>query len=184
MRLIKLGNSETQLIKKCLKGDRKSQRALYDQFSSKMLGVCRRYVRSQYDAEEVLSNGFIKVFNNLSYYRSEGSFEGWIRKIMVREALNFLRSEKAFFEETEDSSLEFMAPVEEQRDLEVQDLLQLIDELPTGYRTVFNLFAIEGYSHQEIAQELAISEGTSKSQLNKARKMLQVRMNELEYEPI
>lgn len=181
MRLIQLGNSEPQLIKKCLKGERKAQREIYDRFSSKMLGVCRRYVRSQYDAEEVLSNGFIKVFNNLKYYRSEGSFEGWIRKIMVREALNFLRREKAFFEETEENTLEILAPVEEQRELEVQDLLRLIDELPTGYRTVFNLFAIEGYNHAEIAYELGISEGTSKSQLSKARKMLQVRMNEIEY---
>lgn len=181
MRLIQLGNSEPQLIKKCLQGERKAQRELYDRFSSKMLGVCRRYVRSQYDAEEVLSNGFIKVFNHLKYYRSEGSFEGWIRKIMVREALNFLRSEKAFFEETDESTLEILAPVEEQRELEVQDLLQLIDELPTGYRTVFNLFAIEGFNHAEIALELGISEGTSKSQLSKARKMLQVRMNEIEY---
>lgn len=184
MRLIKLGNSEQQLIKKCLKGERKAQRALYDQYAGKMLGVCRRYVRSQYDAEEVLSNGFIKVFNKLEYYRNEGSFEGWIRKIMVREALNFLRSQKDFFDETEDANLERLEPVAEQRELEAQDLMKLIDELPTGYRTVFNLFAIEGYSHQEIAYEMNISEGTSKSQLSKARKMLQERMTELEYEQL
>ncbi|QTN38337.1 RNA polymerase sigma factor [Cryomorphaceae bacterium] len=184
MRLINLGNSEEQLIRKCLKGERKAQRALYDRFAGKMLGVCRRYVRSQYDAEEVLSNGFIKVFHNLEYYRSEGSFEGWIRQIMVREALNFLRKQKAFFEETEDAVLESLEPVAEQRELEAQDLMQLIDELPTGYRTVFNLFAIEGYSHKEIGYELGISEGTSKSQLSKARKMLQERMNELEYEQL
>lgn len=184
MRLINLGNSEEQLIRKCLKGERKAQRALYDRFAGKMLGVCRRYVRSQYDAEEVLSNGFIKVFHSLEYYRSEGSFEGWIRKIMVREALNFLRSQKDFFDETEDATLEILEPVAEQRELEAQDLMRLIDELPTGYRTVFNLFAIEGYNHKEIGYELGISEGTSKSQLSKARKMLQERMNELEYEQL
>ncbi|MCE2495146.1 MAG: RNA polymerase sigma factor [Flavobacteriales bacterium] len=184
MRLINLGNSEQQLIKKCLKGERKAQKALYDRYSGKMLGVCRRYVRSTYDAEEVLSNGFIKVFNKLEYYQDEGSFEGWIRKIMVREALNFLRSQKDFFDETEDATLERLEPVAEQHELEAQDLMKLIDELPTGYRTVFNLFAIEGYSHQEIAYELSISEGTSKSQLSKARKMLQSRMTELEYQQL
>ncbi len=184
MRLINLGNSEQQLIKKCLKGERKAQKALYDRYSGKMLGVCRRYVRSTYDAEEVLSNGFIKVFNKLEYYQDEGSFEGWIRKIMVREALNFLRSQKDFFDETEDATLERLEPVAEQHELEAQDLMKLIDELPTGYRTVFNLFAIEGYSHQEIAYELSISEGTSKSQLSKARTMLQSRMTELEYQQL
>ena len=184
MRLINLGNSEQQLIKKCLKGERKAQKALYDRYSGKMLGVCRRYVRSTYDAEEVLSNGFIKVFNKLEYYQDEGSFEGWVRKIMVREALNFLRSQKDFFDETEDATLERLEPVAEQHELEAQDLMKLIDELPTGYRTVFNLFAIEGYSHQEIAYELSISEGTSKSQLSKARNMLQSRMTELEYQQL
>jgi len=172
---------EDTLIKRCVKRDPKAQRALYEQFAPKMMGVCRRYLSNVEEAEEALSNGFIKVFTNLERYESKGSFEGWIRKIMVRECLMYLRSKKSFVEYTDqmekhDTQVAFGADLE----LDKEELMTLIDELPDGYRTVFNMYAIEGYKHQEIAVMLDISESTSKTQLLRARKLLQTKIEELE----
>lgn len=183
MRIFTLNKAidEETLIKRCLKRDPKAQKALYEQFASKMMGVCRRYLSNVEEAEEALSNGFIKVFTNLERYESKGSFEGWIRKIMVRECLMYLRSKKSFVEYTDqiekhDTQITFGADLE----LDKEELMTLIDELPDGYRTVFNMYAIEGYKHQEIAVMLNISESTSKTQLLRARKLLQTKIEELE----
>jgi RNA polymerase sigma-70 factor (ECF subfamily) len=132
------------------------------------------------EAEEVLSNGFIKVFDKLKDFEGKGSFEGWIRRIMVNEALNHLRKGQSMFIEVEVSEFE-SDEIMFSDQLEAEHLMMLIDQLPIGYRTVFNLFAIEGYKHDEIAEMLGISSNTSKSQLSKARKMLQQRVLDLKY---
>jgi len=152
---------------------------LYDMYAPKMLSVCRYYIKDMQHAEEVMLNGFFKVFNNLSNFKAEGSFEGWIRRIMVRESISFLRQQKQVEFPVED--FEFSTEYDDtlQINVEVEQLQLIIDTLPEGYKMVFIMYAIEGYKHHEIASMLQISEGTSKSQLFKARKMLQEKLQEL-----
>ncbi|MAZ28095.1 MAG: RNA polymerase subunit sigma-70 [Cytophagaceae bacterium] len=177
MKVISFFNNEKQLIKKCIEGNHEAQRRLYEQHSPRMLSVCRQYLKHIEKAEEAMCDGFLKIFENIESYRHEGSFEGWMRRIMVRTSIDHLRRE---------SKLEFVDtqhPVEpaynpNQNDLEVEHIQQLIDNLPEGYRAVFVLYAIEGYKHAEIADMLNISENTSKSQLFKARKMLQQKLED------
>lgn len=173
MKIIALHSNEKQLIKKSIKGDQQAQKLLYDKFSPKMLGVCRQYIKDLHFAEDVMINGFVKVFKHLGSYQHKGSFEGWIRTIMVRESISYLR--KRQFVVYDDDALEVNGEVSSGNDdlLDVEYVQYLIDELPEGYKAVFLLYAIEGYGHKEIAELLEISEGTSKSQLFKARKMLQ-----------
>ena len=142
-----------------------------------MLGVCRQYIKDLHFAEDVMINGFVKVFNHLSSYQHKGSFEGWIRTIMVRESISYLR--KRQFVVYDDDAVEVNGEVTTSNDglLDVEYVQHLIDQLPEGYKAVFLLYAIEGYGHKEIAELLEISEGTSKSQLFKARKMLQENLN-------
>lgn len=169
-------NNEKQLIKRAIKGNRDAQRKLYDQHSSKMLSVCRYYVKDVHQAEEAMCNGFLKVFTKLDTYNNKGSFEGWIRKIMVRESISYLRTRKDLYF-SEDGIIEHNESINNiQTNLEVEHIQQLIDELPEGYRVVFVMYAIEGYKHKEIAETLGISESTSKSQLFKARKQLQAQL--------
>ena len=159
---------ETKLIKKCIKGDAKAQQFLFNRFAPKMLGVCLRYAKNKNQAEDVLQEGFIKVFFNLKNFKG-GSLEGWVRKIMVNTSLDEIRKNTKF---KKNISIENINEREKNNILEglmAQDLLNVIKELPSGYRVVFNLFAIEGYSHKEIAKKLGISEGTSKSQYSRAR---------------
>lgn len=176
-------STEKDWIEGCKKNDRAAQKQVYERFSSRMLGVCLRYLGNRPDAEEILLNGFLKVFEKIGQYKNEGSFEGWIRRIMVNECLNHLRKQKFLYVEyssqqvTENNDLTY----NESR-FEVEDLLQLIDKLPQGYKTVFNLYAIEGYSHLEIAEMLGINENTSKSQLSRARAWLQREIANLEKE--
>lgn len=167
-----LYNNEKKLVKKALKGDRGAQEALYGNYSPKMLGLCRQYIRDLHFAEDVMILGFVKVFDKLGSYGNKGSFEGWIRKIMVRECLDHLR--KRQFVVFDGDVFEAQTPhlIDTQSDLDLDHVQQLIDALPEGYKTVFLLHAVEGYGHREIAQMLDITEGTSKSQLFKARKML------------
>lgn len=179
--IIRLQTQEEVLIKRCKKGDPVAQREVYDRFAGKMLSVCRRYVKSLEDAEEVLSNVFIKFFERIEQYRGEGSFEGWIKRIAVRESLNYIRYQKNLFVEVEDEHLDYFQHQPVHSSYEVDELMRMIEELPLGYRTVFNLYAIEGYNHQEIADMLEISEGTSKSQLAKARKQLQEKLQQTQY---
>lgn len=173
MKVISLYPNHKRLIKRAKKGDSLAQKEIFTCYSPKMLSVCRMYIKDIQFAEDVLLRGFYKVFKNLSSYAFKGSFEGWIRRIMVREAIDFLRSEKGL--DCTDKAADRMElstnPVE--TNTEADYLQELIDQLPEGYKLVFVLVAIEGYKHREIAKMLGISEGTSKSQLFKARKLLQ-----------
>lgn len=161
------------MIKKAIAGDQQVHKLLYEKFSPKMLGVCRQYIKDFQFAEDVMINGFVKVFQNLKSFQHKGSFEGWIRKIMVRESISYLRK-RQFVVYDDEVCESHPTKIEESSSLlDVEYVQQLIDKLPEGYKMVFLLYAIEGYKHQEIAKMLKISEGTSKSQLFKARKMLQ-----------
>ena len=171
-------NNEKQLIKKAIKADRAAQRRLYELHAPKMLSVCRYYIKDTYQAEEAMCNGFLKVFTHLESYKGVGSFEGWIRRIMVRESLSYLRSMKKLHFSEDGNFLPKDTVNNIKSELEVNHIQQLIDELPPGYKVVFVMYAIEGYKHQEIAGELGISVSTSKSQLFKARKMLQGKLKE------
>jgi len=165
---------EDELIKGCLRRDPSAQKLLYDSYSSKMYGLCYRYVKDSMEAEDILVTAFTKVFDKIQQFRSDGSFEGWIRRIVVNEALTYLRRNRSMYLETPleqaDREPDYSALSDH---LEAEDLLKMIQELPTGYRIVFNLYAIDGYSHKEIAEQLGISENTSKSQLSRARTYLQ-----------
>jgi RNA polymerase sigma-70 factor (ECF subfamily) len=169
--------NETELIEGCLGLDKRSQEQLYKRYANIMWGVCLRYSRSREEAEDILQEGFIKVFDNISKFRQEGSFEGWIRRIMVNTALKHY-SKVEFSEQSGDDeeSCGSIAPEAVSR-LNEKDLLNIIAGLPEGYRLVFNLYAIEGYDHKEIASMLGIGESTSRSQLAKARAMLQQKLN-------
>lgn len=166
--------TEVEIIKACQNQDALAQRRLYEQHAPKMLGVCRRYLKRLEDAEDALVEGFCKVFANLGQYTGTGSFEGWIRRIVVNECLMALRKKHALknaYEIQEHYDLHDDQNVV--AELAAQDILQLLDQLPNGYRTVFNLYVIEGYKHREIAELLGISINTSKSQLILAKKRLQ-----------
>lgn len=174
MRIIPLHTEYSSLIKKAIQKDRSAQRRLFDVFSPKMLGVCRRYMRDNELAEEVMLTGFFKVFSNLKNFNDEGSFEGWIRRIMINESISQLRKEKKlhFIAEKEIENNAMHSTFLE-TELEVDEIQKLIDSLPDGYKTVFVLYAVEGYKHSEISELLQISVNTSKTQLFKARKSLQ-----------
>lgn len=174
LKVIQLHNNQDQLIKKALKNSREAQHLLYEMHAPKMLSVCRYYIKDLQRAEDVMLNGFFKVFTKLDQFKQEGSFEGWIRRIMVREAISFLRQQKKIEFTTEDVQIyDNKVTNNIKSEIEVAEIQQLIDDLPEGYRMVFVMYAIEGYKHYEIAELLQISEGTSKSQLFKARKLLQ-----------
>ncbi|WP_100336159.1 RNA polymerase sigma factor [Hymenobacter chitinivorans] len=169
--------TDADLIAACRQGSGRAQKLLYERFAGMMLGVCIRYLRRREDAEEAMLGGFAKVFRALDQYRHEGSFEGWIRRIMVNEALGQLRRKEPLHLAIDDMVTDVPATAAEaESNLHAADLLALLADLPAGYRTVFNLYAVEGYTHPEIAELLGISEGTSKSQLSKARAMLQRRL--------
>ncbi|MFD2725305.1 RNA polymerase sigma factor [Hyunsoonleella rubra] len=173
LKVIPLHKNEGALIKKAIKNNREAQCVLYEMHAPKMLSVCRYYIKDIHQAEEAMLNGFFKVFQNLKSFKGEGSFEGWIRRIMARESISYLRQKKQIEFLTDEDVSSRDNSVSLQTDLEVNDIQRLIDNLPEGYRVVFVMYAVEGYKHHEIADALNISEGTSKSQLFKARKMLQ-----------
>jgi RNA polymerase sigma-70 factor (ECF subfamily) len=165
--------TDEQLAEQCRQGKRSAQQALYDRYAGTMKAVCLRYVGQEFDAEDVLVSGFMKAFDKMGQYGGQGSLEGWLRRIMVNEALMFLRKAKRLPQAVEEAALEIEAPVvEADAAHDAEALMAMVQALPDGYRTVFNLYAIEGYSHAEIAERLGISEGTSKSQLSKARQLL------------
>lgn len=171
--------SEKELIQKCLKNDRNAQNFLYEKHCTPMFGVCRRYMKDDAEAESCMISGFIKVFKNLNQYKHNGSFEGWIRKIMVNECLMELRKRRNFNISIETVSHKLIEEFTIDQELHQKDIIQLLDYLPAGYRTVFNLFVIEQYSHEEIADKLGISINTSKSQLVKARTRLKQYIQQL-----
>lgn len=173
--------TEEQLIEGCRKGDRRAQKELYETFARKMMGVCLRYVSDRETARDILQDGFVKVFSNLDAYAGSGSFEGWMRRIFVNCALEYFRKSDVLREADDlEATAELVTPTPSAiADLSAQELMQLIDELPAGFRTVFNLFAIEGYSHKEISDMLHITESTSRSQFTRAKQLLQRRIREL-----
>lgn len=162
------------MIKSCIAGEAWAQQALYDAFAGQMLGVCYRYTKSMEDAQDVLQDGFINVFRSLHQYRMDGELAAWIRKIMVNAALNYLKRKKRYQADMlmMDEHLHPVADENPEIDMSAKELAQLIRQLPSGYQTVFNLHAIEGFSHVEIARMLGINEGTSRSQYLRARNLL------------
>ena len=161
------------LIKSCINGDRKSQKELYNLFAPQMYSVCIRYARNQMDAEDILQNGFVKVFNNLHKFRADGSFEGWVRRIFINCAIELLRERRQHI--PVELLAETYLPVADDSPLNSlynKDLLKTTRLLSDGYRTVFELYAIEGLTHKQIAERLGISEGTSKSQYCRAKAIL------------
>ncbi len=167
------------IIEGCKKGKRKSQEQLYKSFAGKMFAVCLYYSGNRMEAEDFLHNGFIKVFENIKQYRGKGVFEAWMRKIFMHTALEKYRQKKQFVDLEEELLDSPSADVQEDAlsQLSTQELIIHIQNLSPAYRLVFNLFALEGYSHKEIAKMLAISEGTSKSNLSRARRILQNKLN-------
>ncbi len=166
--------SESDLIKGCLAGDRGLQEQLYKKYAAKMYAICLRYCNKPEDAQDILQDGFVKVFKNLDRYRGDGSFEGWVRRIFVNTAIEHYRRQIHLYPVTEGQENVLETKERSVLDsLNMKDLMNIIQQLSPGYRTVFNLYAVEGYSHKEIADMLGISEGTSKSQLARARGVLQ-----------
>jgi RNA polymerase sigma-70 factor (ECF subfamily) len=176
--------NEEQLIQGCLRRDRIAQKQLYDTFSPKMYPLCCRYVKDPSDAEDILVVAFTHILERISQFRGDGSLEGWIKRTVINEALNFLRKKKNMFLTTalEEKAFDIASPHHSDH-LEEEDLLAMIGELPPGYRVVFNMYSIDGYSHKEIAEHLHISENTSKSQLSRARVFLQKLLAERAYSP-
>lgn len=178
MKIIPLHTSQKSIIKRAIQQNREAQKEIFDRFSPKMLGVCRQYVKDNHHAEELMLSGFLKVFTHLHKFKHEGSFEGWIRKIMVNTCLSYLRKKNPI-KPTDEEYVYHDYATESLENTSVEDIQKLIDSLPEGYKMVFNLFAIEGYKHSEIAKELGITESTSKTQLFKARKWLQEHYSKL-----
>ncbi len=179
MKVIHLHNNNKALLKKAAKNNREAQHELYEAHAPKMLSICRYYIKDIQHAESVMLNGFFKAFTNLKNFKHQGSFEGWLRKIMVRESISFLRQQKKIEFSIEDVTIPQDYSNNINTEIEVAQIQQLIDELPEGYKMVFVMYAIEGYKHSEISEMLSISEGTSKSQLFKARQLLQKKIKEL-----
>jgi len=182
VKIISLFSHEKSLIQKASRGEREAQKVLYEQLSPKMLALCQRYVKDLHYAEDVMIEGFVKAFGKLSEFRFEGSFEGWIRRIMVREAIDFLRK-RQFVVYDEEKLVDAPPPHQLSDPFQLEALEQLIEALPEGYRLVFTLYAVEGYKHAEIADLLDISESTSKTQLYKARRQLQEQLKESSLRP-
>lgn len=171
---------QNELIAGCIRGDRNCQVELFQRFSGKLLSVCIRYTRHRMEAEDILQDAFIKIFKNLEKFEGKGSFEGWMRRIVVNTALkNYNKSsfqkEKIGLQDYEEGALD----PDVVASLHAEELMNVVSNLPAGYKAVFNLYVIEGYSHREIAEQLEIQESTSRSQLVKARKMLQSKITQL-----
>lgn len=167
--------SESDLIKGCIEGDRRMQEELYKRFSPKMYAVCLRYANNPNDAQDLLQEGFIKVYRNLHRFRAEGSFEGWVRRVFVNTSIEHFRKKStqlSSVSEKEENTIED-ADISALDSLAEKDIINIVQELSPGYRTVFNLYVVEGYSHKEVGELLGISEGTSKSQLARAKSILQ-----------
>ena len=171
MKVFYLNQEENEIIRLAIENNRSAQQKIYVKFSSKMLSVCRQYIKDIHQAEDIMITAFMKVFTNLKNFQHNGSFEGWIRRIMVNECISHIRVRKKLsFIEDENYFEESFNNIESQ--FSVDDIQFLIDSLPDGYKIIFNLYAIEGYKHKEISSMLGINEGTSKSQLSHARKTL------------
>ncbi|MCT4582383.1 MAG: sigma-70 family RNA polymerase sigma factor [Flavobacteriales bacterium] len=170
-----------QLIENCLEGNARAQKMLFEKFGPKLLGVCYRYANNQDEAQDLLQDGFIKIFEKLDKYSGIGSFEGWMRRIIVNTALDNIRKNKKFQLHTDIDETGFKIPsndfIEER--LAAEDLIKILQSIPIGYKTIFNLYAIEGYSHKEIAEQLNITTSTSKSQYSRAKALLREKITKL-----
>jgi RNA polymerase sigma-70 factor (ECF subfamily) len=178
-KILSLFETEYDLAKALIKGDSLAQRMFYEKFSHKFLAICCRYISDRMAAEDLMVESMMKVFEKVSQFGFKGSFEGWAKRLVVNEALMYLRSKKMLEVNMEDISV-LPSSYDQNLDFESEELLKLIQALPNGYRTVFNLYAIEGYNHSEISEMLGISEGTSKSQLSRARVILQEKLTKNE----
>lgn len=167
--------TESELIKACLKNNRQAQETLYRQHASKMFHICLSYTGDRDTAKDILQESFIKVFKSMSDYHPDKSLEGWIRRIVTNTAIDYYRKEKRlrYFEDSYDKTENVAMPANQYLKMNTDNVLQQVKRLPEGARLVFHMFAVEGYSHKEIAGKLNISEGTSKSQFNRARTLLQ-----------
>lgn len=179
LKVVQLHYNETLLIEKAKAKDLQAQRAIYERFAPKMLSVCRQYISDMFYAEDVLLSGFLKVFTKLDQFDNRGSFEGWIRRIMVTSCISHLRSQKrlVFLEDYPETQL--VESTSSHNNLEIEDIQKRIDELPENQKVIFLMYAIDGYSHQEISQELQITVSASKTQLHRARKCLQHQLKDL-----
>lgn len=171
---------EIFLAKGCIKNDARCQKMLYEKYYGLMLAICLRYTDSREEAKDVLQDGFIKIFKNITSFNFKGSLEGWMKRVVINTAIDNFRKNNSIpnttpIDEVQDISL----PEDINQQLNHQDLLEIVQSLPHGYRTIFNLYVIEGYPHNEIAKMLDISEGTSKSQLSKARRLLRKKVQNL-----
>lgn len=175
-------NMEQELIAACIRGERSAQRKMYERYSSRMFAVCLRYSKDRDAAMDILQDGFITLFSKISSYKNEGSFEGWMRRIFVNTALMSLRKNDILRGAEDVSAPQTQIPVEDNvlERLDGQKIVRLISEMPAGFRAVFNMAVIDGFSHQEISQKLGISEGASRSQLSRARLWLQERIKKME----
>jgi RNA polymerase sigma factor (sigma-70 family) len=175
-------HNEEEMIQGCIRRERSAQKRLYEAFSPKMYAICCRYIKDSMEAEDVLVTAFTKILERINQYKFEGSFEGWVRRVVVNEALTYLRRNRSMYLETELEAADREPDYQSLSDhLETEDLMNMIQELPAGYKIVFNLYALDGYSHKEIAEQLNISENTSKSQLSRARVYLQNLLNKRSY---
>ena len=174
---------DTTLVTACLKGDPRAQKALFEKFAPKMFAVCLRYMGDSDDAQDALQDGFVKVFSKLSDFKNEGVLEGWIRRIIVNTCLDAIRKNQKTKFDVSISDVEYQLEYTDNglQNLELQELMSLVQSMPNGYRVVFNMFAIEGYSHKEIGEKLGINENTSKSQYLRARAFLRERIEKLEW---
>lgn len=171
LKVVSLHSDLRELVASAVSGDRRSQRLIYQKFSPKLLSICRQYVADEFAAEDLLVTTFLKIFNNLAKYEHKGPFEAWIRRITVNECISYIRANKKVrYTEPGDN---LVAEHKTDGKLLTDDIQGMIDALPEGCKMVFNLYAVEGYKHQEIATMLNINEGTSKSQLAYARRLLQ-----------
>jgi RNA polymerase sigma factor (sigma-70 family) len=168
-------NIKNEIIEACKKNERSAQKVIYENFFSRFYIVCIRYIKDKEEALEVLNDGFINMFKNIEHYKGEGSFEGWARKIIVNKAIDYIRSNKKYkeiFKYVEDYK-DVPVKVEVEADMyDIDELYDMVNNLPNIYRMVFNLYAIDGFSHKEIAEKIGVSEGTSRWYLSESRKML------------
>jgi RNA polymerase sigma factor (sigma-70 family) len=172
---------DIELIEGCKRKDAKAQKNLYERYSGKLYALCCRYIKEKMEAEDVLITAFTKILDRIDQYKGEGSFEGWMKRVVVNESLTYLRKNKNMYLEMDIEAADREPDFEKlESHLQAEDLMKMIEALPSGYRIVFNLYAIDGYSHKEIAEQLGISENTSKSQLSRARVALQKSLLETE----
>ena len=173
--------SDEILIAQCLKGKEKAQKALYDKYCATMLGICYRYAGTSIEAEDILQDAFIQVFSLLHQFRKEGSLEGWIKKVTISTALNYMKRNKEFIESLSIEAINYEVPLQPEEasiKLNGKDLMDCIQSLPGNFKAIVNLFAIEGFSHREIAGMLDITEKTSRLQYTQAKAMLAMRILE------